>query len=153
MAFEQNIFPLPSQPKDRRYEKYVFDILLRDITEEEKNINNELFRKYFTFTKPRLMLRILKNQNNKEKNNDFVYVIKSGLPNLKNDIKKMSDDERKIKQPDRVVDIVEEILEFNEQNPEGQRLKILTLDEMVSRLSISLAQLKVRNSSERIKMK
>ena len=99
------------------------------------------------------MLRILKNQNNKEKNNDFVYVIKSGLPNLKNDIKKMSDDEIKIKQPDRVVDIVEEILEFNEQNPEGQRLKILTPDEMVSRLSISLAQLKVRNSSERIKMK
>ena len=40
MAFEQNIFPLPQQPKD---EKYAFDILLWDITEEEENINNTLF--------------------------------------------------------------------------------------------------------------
>ena len=40
MAFEQNIFPLPQQPKD---EKYAFDILLWVITEGEENINNILF--------------------------------------------------------------------------------------------------------------
>ena len=40
MAFEQNIFPLPQQPKD---EKYAFDILLWVITKGEENINNILF--------------------------------------------------------------------------------------------------------------
>ena len=40
MAFEQNIFPLPQQPKD---EKYALDILLWDTTEEEENIKNILF--------------------------------------------------------------------------------------------------------------
>ena len=60
-------------------EKYAFDIKLRDIAEEEENINNELFQKYFTFTKPSLMLNIFKNEDDKEKHNDFVNVTKSGL--------------------------------------------------------------------------
>ena len=137
MAFEQNIFSLPQQTKDRKYEKYAFDILLRDITEEEEKINNELFEKCFTFTKPSFMLKVLKNQNDKEKSNDFVNVIRSGLTDFKNDIKMMPDNETKTKQLDRVVDIVEEILEFNEQNQEGQRLKILTSDQLLSRLPIS----------------
>ena len=83
------------------------------------------------------MLKVLKNQNGKEKSNDFVNVIKSGLTDFKNDIKIMPDNETKTKQLDRVVDIVEEILEFNEQNQEGQRLKILTSDQLLSRLPIS----------------
>ena len=41
-----------------------------------------------------------------------------------------------------MVDIVEEILEFfNVQNQEGQGLKILTPNQMLSRLPIYLAQL------------
>ena len=55
-------------------EKYASDIKLRDIAEEEENINNELFQKYFTFTKPSLMLKIFKNEDDKEKHNDFVNV-------------------------------------------------------------------------------
>ena len=149
MAFEQNIFSLPQQPKDRKYEKYAFDILLRDITEEEEKINNELFEKCFTFTKPSFMLKVLKNQNGKEKSNDFVNVIKSGLTDFKNDIKIMPDNETKTKQLDRVVDIVEEILEFNEQNQEGQRLKILTSDQLLSRLPISIPK-KLRNQTRQL---
>ena len=49
----------------------------------------------------------------------------------------MSDNETKIKQPDRVVDIVEETPEFNEQNKEGPELKILTPDQLLSSLPIS----------------
>ena len=38
------------------------------------------------------------------------------------------------------------ILEFNRQNQEGQGLKILTPNQMLSRLPISLAQLKTGNN-------
>ena len=48
-----------------------------------------------------------------------------------------------------IVEIVEEILKFNEQNQEG--LKILTPNQMLSRLPITLAQLKVGNNSEKLK--
>ena len=36
---------------------------------------------------------------------------------------------------------------FNKQNQEGHALKILTTQQMLSRLPISLAQLKSRNNS------
>ena len=59
---------------------------------------------------------------------------------------------KKNKQPDRVVDIVEEILNFiNRQSQEGQGLKIFTPDQIISRLPITLAQLKGGNNSEKLK--
>ena len=131
-------------------EKYAFDIILRDIAEEEENINNELFQKYFTFTKPSLMLKIFKNEDDKEKHNDFVNVTKSGLIDLK-DITKMTENEKRIEQLDRVIAIVEEILEFNRQIQEGQGLQILTPDQMLSRLLIYLVRLKAGNNSVKLK--
>ena len=47
-----------------------------------------------------------------------------------------------IEKPVKIVDIVEQILKFNKQNQEGQELKILTPNQMLSRLPITLAQLK-----------
>ena len=41
---------------------------------------------------------------------------------------------------------------FNKQNQQGQGLKILTLDQMLSRLPISLAQLKAGNNSLKLKI-
>ena len=58
---------------------------------------------------------------------------------------------KKIERPDKIVDIVEKILDFNNQNQEGQGLKILTPDQMLSRLPTSLAQLKAENNSEKFK--
>ena len=48
-----------------------------------------------------------------------------------------------------MVDAVEEILDFNKnyQNQEGKALKILSPQQMLSRLPISLAQLKAGNNS------
>ena len=63
----------------------------------------------------------------------------------------MSEDEIKIEKPNKVVDIVGEILDFNNQSQEGQGLKILTPDQMLSKLLITLAQLKTRNNSEKLK--
>ena len=49
------------------------------------------------------------------------------------------------------MDTVEKILHFNRQDQEGQGLKILTPDQMFSRLPITLTQLKAGNNSEKIK--
>ena len=48
------------------------------------------------------------------------------------------------------MDITEKILDFNNQNQEGPGLKILTPDQMLSRLPSSLAQLKAGNNSEKL---
>ena len=63
----------------------------------------------------------------------------------------MSEDEIKIEQADELVNIVEKILDFDNQNQKGQRLKMLTPNQMLSRLPITLAQLKVVNNSEKLK--
>ena len=66
-------------------------------------------------------------------------------------LKKMSENEKKIEQPDKILKIVKEILDFNKQNQIGKGLKILTPDQMLSRLPITLAQLKAGNNSEKLK--
>ena len=50
-----------------------------------------------------------------------------------------------------MLEIVERILEFNQLNQSGQGLKILTPNQMLSRLPISLAQLNAGNNSEKLK--
>ena len=58
---------------------------------------------------------------------------------------------KKIKKPDKILKIVKEILNFNKQNQEGEGLKILTPNQMLTRLPITLAQLKAGNNSEKLK--
>ena len=62
----------------------------------------------------------------------------------------MSEDGKKA---DKILKIVKEILDFNKeiQNQWGSGLKILTPNQMLSRLPISLAQLKAGNNSEKVK--
>ena len=52
-----------------------------------------------------------------------------------------------------ILSIVDKILEFTlkEQKQKGQELKILTPNQMLCRLPISLAQLKAGNNSEKLK--
>ena len=63
----------------------------------------------------------------------------------------MSEEERKIEKPDKIVEIVREILKFNKQNQEGKGIKMLTANQMLSRLPISLAQLEAENNSNKLK--
>ena len=74
----------------------------------------------------------------------------SGLRDLKEEIENMSEKENETENPNEIVNIVEKILEFNRQQS-GQRLKILTADQMLNRLPISLAQLTAGNNSEKLK--
>ena len=53
--------------------------------------------------------------------------------------------------PDKLLKIVEEILEFNEQNQLEEGLKLLTPNQMLSRLPIIFAQLNAENNSEKLK--
>ena len=57
----------------------------------------------------------------------------------------------KIEENEKIINIVERILYFNQQNQAGQELKILTPKQMFSRLPISLGQLKAGNNSEKLK--
>ena len=63
----------------------------------------------------------------------------------------MSKEEIKNEKPDKIVNIVEKILKFNEQNQQGQGIKILTPNQMLNRLPIALAQLKAGNNSNKLK--
>ena len=61
------------------------------------------------------------------------------------------DDAAKIEENENIVDVVERILYFNQLNQAGKGLKILTPRQMLTRLPISLAQLKAGNNSEKLK--
>ena len=50
-----------------------------------------------------------------------------------------------------IINIVERILYFNQLEQQGLSLKILTPNQMLSRLPITLAQLKAGNNSEKLK--
>ena len=110
-----------------------------------------MFRNYFNFETPTQLTKKLFEIKDKKKNNDFVQETKNRCSKLKDEIKEMSDVEKKIEEPDKILKIVEEIFKFNKQNQEGKGLKILTSNQMLSRLPITLAQLKVGNNSEKIK--
>ena len=97
------------------------------------------------------MLKDLHKINDKKKSNNLVNLIKSGLSDLKNETENMNEEEKEFDEPNEIVDIVEEILEFNKQNQQGQGLKILTPDQMLSRLPITLAQSRAGNNSEKLK--
>ena len=97
------------------------------------------------------MFKLLYETNDKEKNSKLPSVINRGLKDLKEEIKKMSEDEKKIEKPNKIVKIVKKILKFNRQNQEWQGLKILTPNQMLIRLRITLAQLKAGNNPEKLK--
>ena len=96
------------------------------------------------------MLKTVYNLNNEEENSLLVNAIKSGLSDLKEETENISKEEKKIENIDGIIDVVEKILEFSRQQ-HGKGLKILTPNQMLSRLPISLAQLKAGNNSEKLK--
>ena len=96
------------------------------------------------------MLKPLNDIKDMEKNNK-VNAINSELKDLKEEIKEMSQEQREIEKPDNIVKIVEDIIKFIKQTQQGKDLKILTPSQMLSRLPITLAQLKAENNSEKLK--
>ena len=63
----------------------------------------------------------------------------------------MSKEEIEIEKPYNIVKVVKKFLEINKYNQERKGLKILTPNQMLSRLPITLAQLKAGNNSDKLK--
>ena len=78
-------------------------------------------------------------------------VTKNGLVDLDNKIKDMSKNETENERLYGTANTVKDILYVNNQSQERQELKILTPEQMLTRLPISLAQLKSENNSENLK--
>ena len=94
--------------------------------------------------------------NDKKKNSEFVEKIKNWWSNLKDETRKRYVEEIKNEKPNQILEIVNEIFDFNkgiEKQQKGSGLKILTPNQMLSRLPISLAQLNAGNNSEKLKNK
>ena len=97
------------------------------------------------------MTKQLYKIKNKKENNELVELIKVRWSNLIDEIEKMSEDEKETEKPDKILKIVEEILIVNRKKQSGGGLKILTPNQMLSRLPITLVQLKAGNNSEKLK--
>ena len=111
---------------------------------QNKETNNDLVSKHFLLQDlGSLLEKLWRSKNDSERNKIQVNLINSGLRDLKEEIKNIGEEEKQIENPDEIVSLVEMIFEFNRQQ-QGQGLKILTPNQMFSRLPISLAQLKTR---------
>ena len=98
------------------------------------------------------MYKNLNTTTNLEKNKTKVNKIKNNLANLIADIENNStNNAEKIRNRNTMVGIVELILEFNQLDHEGSGLKLLTPNQLLGRLPISLAQLKAGNNFEKLK--
>ena len=98
------------------------------------------------------MYKALNKTKNSEENKTQVNIIENRLVSLIEVLKSsLTSDVKKIKNKNNIVEIVERILYFNQENQLGKGLKILTPNKMLSRLPISLAQLKAGNNSEKLK--
>ena len=62
-----------------------------------------------------LLEKMKKSKNNTERNEIQVALIESGLRDLKKEIEDMGEQEKETENPNEIVDIVENIFEFNRQ--------------------------------------
>ena len=161
-GFKDRIFLLNSDDKfeePKQEEKNIrnknglinYDKLMRLIYLKERDISDELVMKHFFVEDLGDLLKKFKELKNNPKNKIRVALINSGLKDLKEEIENMSEKEKETKNPKEIVDILEKILKFNQQNQEGEGSKLLTTNQMLSRFPISLAQLKAGNNSEKLK--
>ena len=142
------------QKEQKEQDKKPFDpekVIEWVINKEGTHVNQEIFQKYFKIQSPSLMYKVLRTINDKERNSNLVDKFNSALKDLKEETKNMSKEEKEIEKPDKIVRVVEMILDFNKQNQEGKGLKILTPNQMLNRLPIALAQLKAGNNSNKLK--
>ena len=87
---------------------------------KERDINDELVRKYFLVQDlGNLLEKMKKLKNSPNKHKIKVNLIDNGLRDLKEEIEDISEEEKETKDPN---EIIENILEFNRQQ-QGQGLK------------------------------
>ena len=120
------------------------------IVKKKENIKNVLCSHYFNYSSPEIMFNRLRDTSD-EKNKNMVDLINNKLTKLKYIVRNLPENDNRVEENKRIIDIVEKILELKREKHSGKGLKILTPDQMLSRLSITLAQLKAENNSEKLK--
>ena len=111
--------------------------------EKERKINSTLFNYYFDYSNPEIMFEKLRDASD-EKNKNMVESINKKLTKMKNIVKSVPKDEvSRFEENENITDIVEK--------KQCSGLKILTPNQMPSRLPITLAQWKAGNNSEKLK--
>ena len=156
VKLEQKSKPEQSVGKRTKLRRKRFD----EIAKKENTIDSDLFNYYFKYSGPRNMYKKW-NEEDTENNQVKVDFVKDDMTQKKFYQKKTlskkdyenasKDDVGKTEKMNKIADIVELILCFNNEDQEGGGLKTLTLSQMLSRLPISLAQLKAGNNSEKLK--
>ena len=91
------------------------------IKREDKNINNKLFKEYFTiYQSPSDMYKKLRKTEDK-KNKDQVYLIKEMLNTMKEAIKNVSENKKlEIEENEKIINFFERILYFNRLDQSGK---------------------------------
>ena len=84
---------LKQKKKEKLEEELDENKFFKDIENKSEGINYESFEKHFNFLAPTVLAKELFETTDKNKTIKFVNVIKSGLHDLKDEIKKMSEDE------------------------------------------------------------
>ena len=83
-----------------------------------------MFKEYFNFEVPSALAKKLFKTKYKKGNIELVELIRARWSNLQDEIKKMSEDEKETEKPDKILNIVEEILIFNRKKQSAEGLKI-----------------------------
>ena len=150
--FKGKVFKIKEEIKEEEKEELINNAIAL-IKKESKDINNDLFKTYFNFSAPIDLAKKLFETKDKKKNSAFVEEIKNRWSNFKLETEKISKEEIKNEKPNDILRIINEILDFNKeiQKQQGSGLKMLPPNQMLSRLPISLAQLKAENNSEKLK--
>ena len=99
--------------KKRRIKKERTKKFFEYVENESKDINYDLMENYFDLVAPTVLAKELFETKDKNKNSELVELIKVRWSNLKDETKKMSEREIENEKPDKILKIVEEILDFN----------------------------------------
>ena len=128
-----------------------FNNFLEQIKEEQKNVDMRLFRDVFNYETPDEMLEYLDSFKEIDNYNQATSPIEENFADFQDMVEVMSEDNEKNKIT-KILNIVDQIFNFisNEQKQRGQGLKILTPNQMFSRLPITLVQLKAGNDFEKL---
>ena len=102
---------------------------LNEIANEEKT-NDELFKTYFGYHNASFLEKYLFKDNKAENE------VNDSSTNLRNAVNK--EEIPKVENLDKVIKIIKRILDFNNQQ-KGKGLKILTPNQMLQRLPMTLA--------------
>ena len=88
-------FQIKEESKEESEEERVKKFI-EYIEKESKDINYDLFKTYFNFSIPTALVKQLYKTKDKKKNNELVKEIKNRGSDLKDEIKNMSEDEKKL---------------------------------------------------------